>query len=502
MKRRRMLALLLAALMLSGCAAPAVMPEEFPPADTTAAPASPYEAPIGDAGLSYEAQAALCLPSRDGQRLLTLYETLTFSYSQPPAETILRALLAHEGTARAQRLGGSVPLSLVGRDPVEVSCGVATINLSPNALLLTPQELHTVCQAITATLCQLEDVSYVNVLTAGYAPAMDASGCLPLGTLTAQPGDDLPVLWEQLSARRAPEGEKPAATALTAEATLYFPLADGSGIVPEVRRISFIGQHPQQLCLALLDALSGGADVLEGVSDLPDLTALMAAAPVVTALEDGGVSMTLYFSADLRSWMEAAGADPACTFAAIVHTLTTFVPGLRQVCMLTGDRAVTSVVNTAQGSRLFPGGLHTRADYSGYLLARASVFHPDDGLLAPYAIALPYRSVRSPRALLLALAALEDDLAVLPARLTDADVLGLRVSGDTLLVNLSARYADVIRQSGMDQRLMAYAIVNTLCRGLDVRRVRFFFGSEELTTLGGSLVWSGEFFYNPGLIRR
>lgn len=494
MTHRRLIALMLSGLLLTGCASPA--PQEAAPAMTqpTASPLGRYAAPIGDAGLSYDALAILCLPSPDSQRLLIRYETLTFTYSQHPAEVILRALLA--------RLGGETPLTLVGSDPVEVSCGIATVNLSPAAAQLAPEALYPVCQAIAATLCQLEDISHVNLLVGGCAPAMDASGSLPLGTISSQPGEELPVLWEQLSARRAPEGEKPASTPLTAEATLYFPLADGTGIVPEVRRISFIGQHPQQLSLALLDALSAGADVLEGVSGLPDLTALMAAAPVVSQLTDGSWRVTLYFSADLRSWLEAAGSDPACAFAAIVRTLTTFVPGLRQVCLLTGERAVTSVVNPVHGSRLFPGGLHVREDYSGYLQARASVYCISDGLLSPRTVAMPYRSVRSPRALLLAIAALPQEQSVLPDGLTDADILGLSVTGDTLLINLSSRYADILREHPAGQRLMAYAVVNAMCDGLGVRRVRFFFGSQEVDTLGGDLVWSGEFLANPGLIRR
>lgn len=499
--KRRLICLLLVCLLLAGCSVQTANPpmESFP---DVMLPSRLYAAPIGDAGLSYEAQAAMSLPARDGQRLLTLYEPLTFTHGQHPAETILRALLSHADTRRTSAIGGGTPLTLVGSDPVEVSCGIATVNLSPDAAALSPQALHGVCQAIADTLCQLEDISHVNVLIAGCAPGMDASGCLPLGVLTAQPGQELPVLWEQFSARRAADAEKPAATPLTAEATLYFPLKSAAGILPEVRRISFPGQHPQQLVLSLLDALSEGADTLEGVAVLPNLTALMAAVPVVSELESGDLRVTLSFSADLRSWMEAAGADPACAFAAIVNTLTTFVPRLKQVCILTGDRAVTSVVTPLQGSRLFPGGLHTREAYSGYLQAYVTVFHGTEGQLIPYTATLPYRSVRSPRSLLLAISAHPDSSAILPSGLSDADILGLSIQGDTLLINLSSRFAEAIRLSGMDQRLMAYTVVNTMCEGLGVRRVRFFFGGAEAGTLDDELLWSGEFMYNPGLIRR
>ena len=67
-------------------------------------------------------------------------------------------------------------------------------------------------------------------------------------------------------------------------------------------------------------------------------------------------------------------------------------------------------------------------------------------------------------------------------------------------MNFSARYAQLIQASDTDQRLMAYAMVNTLCRQLNIRRVRFYFGGEALEALGSTTVWNGEFLYNPALI--
>lgn len=495
---RRITALLTACLLLGGCAepeAPAAVPSLPPPEAGSAQPA-----PIGDAGLTYQATVPLYLPSTDGQQLLTTYEELTFTYSLHPAETILRALLAHPGDAR---LTSAVSVEVVpaGSDPVEVAGGVATVNLSAAARALTREELHTLCRAITATLCELPDVDYVNVLVGGMPIALDEGGWLPLGALTASPGQELPVLWEQLLARRVPDDTLPTTVPLTAMATLYFPLTDASGVSAEPRRIAFDGQHPQQLVLGLLEALAAGPDMLPVAADLPDLSRLMSAAPEVMTLPDGSLRVTLHFTGDLRSWLASTGADPACAFAAVVLTLTTFVPSLSEVCLLTGDRAVTSVACPAQGSRLFPGGLHTRTDYSGYLLAQATVFAAADHRLTAQTVSLPYRNIHSPRALLLSLPAAGHPGAVLPATLTDADVLGLAVDGDTLLINLSGRYADVLRAAPTQQRLAAYAMVNTICQGLNVRRVRFCFDSIAVDSLDGDVLWSGDFLFAPGLIR-
>lgn len=493
-KHLRPLLCLLLCLLLTGCAAaPGSLPAAALPS-----PVPGPEAPIGDAGLQRDVIVPLHLPSLDGQTLLTFYETLTLPLDQHPAEGVLQALLAHKGNSRVHALGGQVTLALSGANPVEISGSVCTVNLSASALQLSTQSLYTVALAITATLCELEDIDYVNLLIAGTPVGMDVGGNLPLGSLNAPGTQEISVLWEQFSARRTPVGTLPAHTPLTATATLYFPLADGSGIVAEPQRLSFPGQHPQQQVVTLLTALSAGADALEGTAELPDLNALLLFTPEVTELESGGRRATLHFTADIKNRLIAAGCDPSAAFAAITTTLTTFVPSLQQVCILTGDGALTSLYSESLGSMLFPGGLMSRAAFQHALMGQATVYVPHGNGVTPRLLALPYRSATNPRTLLLTMAS--SAVGALPEGLTDADILGLSVQEQTLLVNLSTRYAEVIRTSPQDQRLMAYSMVNTLCRVLNVRRVRFYFGGEEIESLGGSLIWNGEFLYNPALI--
>lgn len=496
MKKRlsSLICLLLCAAMLASCT-----PESTSLPTITLPPISTGpDAPIGDAGLQHETLAALHLPSLDGQSLLTFYEPLILSRDQHPAEAILRALLGHEGNSRVRSLGGQVPLTLSGGNPIEVSGGVCTVSLTAAALQLSSEELYTCALSIAATLCELKDIDYVNLLIAGIPVAMDVSGYLPLGSVTAHPGQELPVLWEQFTSRRTPVGELPSGTPMTATATLYFPLADGSGIASEPRRIAFPGQHPQQQVTALLEALSCGPEQLTGIADMPDFSSLQLFFPEITELASGGKRVTLHLTTDAPSRIVASGCDMACFFAAVVTTLTTFVPSLQQVCILTGDGALTSLYSTQLGSMLFSGGLMTRQDFSHTLMEPLNVYISAAQQLSPQMLPLHYRTAASPRMLLLAMAS--PAVAALPAGLTDADILGIAVQDGTLLVNFSQRYADVIRSSEMDQRLMAYSAVNTLCGQMNVRRVRFYFGSNAMDSLGSDLVWSGEFLYNPGLI--
>ena len=490
---KRLLCLMLCVLLLTGCTA------QEAPSPTVMLPSAPAgpEAPLGDAGLSQEVIVPLHLPSQDGQTLLTFYETMQLSRDQHPAQSVLQALLAHPGNSRVQPIAGEVALSLYGANPVEISGDVCTVNLSASALALSMQDLYTAALSIASTLCELEDVSYVSLLIAGTPVAMDVGGNLPLGLLTASTSQELPLLWEQMTARRTPVGELPAHTPLTAAAALYFPLADGSGVAAEPRRIAFPGQRPQQQVIALLSALSAGADSLSGAADMPDLNSLLLFMPEVTDLDSGGRRITLHFTANVKDRI-AAYCDPACMFAAITLTLTSFVPSVQQVCILVGDGALTSLFSPALGSQLFPGALMNRQHFAHALMGQATVYIPDGRQLASRMLSMPYRSVTNPRAVLLAMSS--PDVGALPVGLTDADILGLSIDGDTLLVNLSAQYADIIRQSPEEQRLMAYAMVNTLCEMLHTRRVRFYFGGETVESLDGSLAWDGEFLYNPALI--
>lgn len=488
---KRLLCLMLCAGLLTGCTAKEA---PSPSAARLTVPASP-EAPVGDAGLAQEVIVPLHLPSQDGQTLLTFYEPMRLPRDQHPAQSVLLALLSHPGNSRVRPIAGNVALSLYGTNPVEISGGVCTVNLSASALALSMQELYTTALSIASTLCELEDISYVNLLVAGTPVAMDVGGNLPLGLLTASASQELPLLWEQMTARRTPIGDLPAHTPLTAAAALYFPLADGSGVAAEPRRIAFPGQHPQQQVIALLSALSAGADSLSGAADMPDLTSLLLFMPEITDLDSGGRRVTLHFTANVKDRI-AAYCDPACMFAAITLTLTSFVPSVQQVCILVGDGALTSLFSPALGSQLFPGALMNRQHFATALMSQTTVYIPDGRQLKAHTLSLPYRSVTSPRAVLFSMA----EMGALPAGLTDADILGLSVDGDTLLVNLSVRYADVLRQSPEAQRLMAYALVNTLCEMLHTRRVYFYFGGEASQSLNGNLAWDGEFLYNPALI--
>ena len=74
--------------------------------------------------------------------------------------------------------------------------------------------------------------------------------------------------------------------------------------------------------------------------------------------------------------------------------------------------------------------------------------------------------------------------------------MGLAISQNTLLVNFAPAFSQAI-ESAADERLMAYAIVNTLCAGRHIKNVCFFLGGSQFDGFGGSIYWRGLFYPLP-----
>lgn len=507
MKRRALFALLTAGLfLLSGCSgAPATVAgyPTLPPAQ------APYTAPVDDLALRYEEDVPLYLPSMDGTRLICQYATVSLQYGTSPAKAITEALLRHPGSVDVRPLGGRTELSLQGDRPVALSGGICTVNLASAALQLDRQELYIVCLSIATTLCQLPQVQSVNVLVAGQAVALDIIGCLPLGSITPRPGEELSVLWDQVDARRTPLGEDPAAVPLTATATLYFPMAEAEGFMPETRTLSFPGQHPEQLAAELVNALSAGAQRLSGAATMPNLLSLMAHTPTLTELEDGGRLLSLYFVPGLDGALDSLGLDTATVLGAIHRTMTTFIPSISQVRIYEGSNLMTSLTSDALGTVLFPDGLMQRQHFDPLLLDQANLYLTDGRQLIRTARAVPCAQAQHPRLLTGQLLsgvtqaeAARGLSSPLPAGLTSADILGLALTEDeTLLVNLSDAFARSLTNFAGSESLACYALVNTLCESMGVEQVRFFFNGQIRETLAGDLYWGGEFLRSPHVAR-
>ncbi len=509
--------LLLCCLALSSCAGGIPLHEEEATPSLTLPPApSDLVAPIGDAALEYATEASLFLPRHGGSSLLSIIETVVFTPAKPRAESLVRALLNHEGNGQVSSIGGDVLLALHSANPVEVSRDVATVNLSASALQLDRKAFFLACQAITNTLTQLPEIHYVNVLVMGQEIGLDIGGTLPMGVLSRSIGDDAGALYEQLLSRRVDISQSLSSRGLTASAALYFPLAQVDGIMPEVRSVSFPSQDPEDMALRLLEELAAGPQQVIHSPALSLLSDLLTETPhITTSSQGGGKTLTLRFAYNFDDMLSAFGLSRASCMASLCYTLTGFLPGVTSLRCYVGEELVEHVLlrrdPSNQVALIFDEALQHRADYAAFLLDMGTLFFADASgqKLVQVQRPMPYFQVHHPRALLLELAKGPMPFDTVPGRpimkegaLTDADLVGFSMNGFTLLVNLSPTFAKVGQGFPPEQdRLLAYGIVNTISSLARIRKVRFFVAGEAPADFSGSIYWSGDFYKNTGLIK-
>ena len=478
------------------------------PAISTLTPAPVPEltgAPVGEGALQSETLYPLYLPAANGERLVAQMAPVTLTFGTSNAEAVLRALFQFEENPTVQTITQGGLLKLASDDPVVVSGGIAVVKLTAASTNFQSQSLYNACASIAATLSQLEEITHVNVLLNNKAIGMDNRNILPLGTLTAQQGITLTKQWEAVKSQQVPLGYAPQDVPLYSAVTLFHPLADGSGTMPEVRTLAFPGQELGQQAAVLMEALHGGASTLQQQTAALSGVTLLACPPMVTttALSTAERRVILHFVPDLVDRLQSAQVGFACYMGAVVQTLTTFIPSVSTVEVLLGDDPLAQLTHPALGTLYVADGHLTRDMVLPLLSRPLSLYVPVDGALQQQVFALTDSDGLSLRTMLDTLFRILSTAdaagqSFLPEVLSGADILGISVADGLLKVNLSDHAADVIRQLSPDEeRLFLYAMVNSLHYPRSVRRVAFFFQGSQVETLAGHMGWSGTFLFAP-----
>ena len=447
-----------------------------------------------------------------GTRLIAQTEKIVLSAARHPAEATLRRLFAFAGNDSAQSLSPDVTLQLSTVNPVEISGDTATVNLAASALSLSHSDLYVVCQAIANTLTQWGDIRYVNVLVSSIQPGLDVGASVPAGCFAANAADTIDAM---LTASQT-QSAAPADRRISLNATLYYPTYSGKGILAETRTLSFAGRDKGEMIKTLLSALSQGAQTLGNTPAMPDLSVYLTEAPAVQEIAvSGGQCAVLRFTQSFNDVLIAAGIPRSVMMAALTYTLTTFVPGLSGVTAYIGDELVSVVVpggvyEGADEPVNFQNGVMRRSDFSHFLLSNCTLYFSDGaGHLTAVQRPIPYYETRSARYLINCLMQGPQPCdnapgiqTVLPDTLGDADVLGLGLSGTTLLLNLSQHAAaDMAQVEPASERLMVYALVNTLTELRGVSGVCFFFAGAQRDSLAGVIYWPGVFLRDGSIVQ-
>lgn len=496
-------ALLAAALLLGGCMAGI---EERPMADLAQAPfLEGPQAPQEDTWAERKETVTLHFLHEDGTTLVPAVRRVAAEDGMSRAEAALSALLDGPYTEETEALGVQWPdmgqPNAVRR--LEVSGGIATVDLPARVRELGPQELFAVRQAVTNTLTEFAEISYVNVLVGGREEGLDLGATVSVGTLTRADDPDTAAKYARL------EEQRQSGARVTRMATLYFPSADGRFILPEVRSVDIGAGTAIDSLYTLLSELSRGTDAALTAKAFPAPMSYIEEMPEIVWTEDGAYrAIEIRFSALLDGALEEAGLTRAIYAAMLTDTLMGFIPGVEGLRIVIGEEGLSGfqAEETPDGREIaLESALATRGDFSGYLGAPC-VFYAqgaDGSKLRRISRVVAQSGQDDPRERLMGLLRLsqEEDAFALPRTLSGEDVLAVYTGEDEILVNLSERFAQALASlDAQQERIAVYAMVNTLTEGGRAQRVRLYFEGAQRELPAGGVELRGSLTRNPGMV--
>ena len=151
-----------------------------------------------------------------------------------------------------------------------------------------------------------------------------------------------------------------------------------------------------------------------------------------------------------------------------------------------------------------------RKSFIPFLLAYSSLYFANaQGKLVQSARPVPYYEAHNIRAMIGQLMqgpqshdSVNGLARTLPQGLRDADLLGVSLEKDTLVLNFSHQLINLCQNlPAQEEQLMVYSLVNTLCELPGVKRVAFFIMGEQPETFAGSVFLPGDFLPNYHLIQ-
>lgn len=500
-KRAALAALLLGScLLLGGCAGQI---EERPMEDLSASDIpSGVPAPAKDGADDVTLEVKLYFLAPDGTTLVPVVRRVTAAGGEGRVAAALAALL--EGPKNGET-GVTWPALSAARSVrlLEVSSGVATVDLPADARMLPQETLYAVRMAIANTLTEFSEVSYVNVLIGGREEGFDLGGTLPVGTVTRAENLNMGTQYRRLDEQRL-SGE--GATLMT---TLYFPSADGSLVLPEVRNVRYQETAPIEYLYTLLEEIGKGTENPLASRDVPAPLDYIREMPEIVRTEDGAYrAIEIRFTPDLDDALAWAGLTRGIYIAMLTDTLMGFVPGVEGLKISIGEEEITQLDGAHMPDGLamtFEQMLATRGDFAGYVGAPAVLYAREENgdKLVRIPCTLKQAQADNLRERLYGLMRLAEDetLFALPSGLDGEDVLAVHVGEKKIAVNLSARFRRQLEMLEPNaERAAVYAMVNTLTEGMGDRQVVFFFEGEQIGKLAGALEMRGSFMRNPGMV--
>ena len=488
--------LLIAALLLSGCVSQI---EERAMVDLSSDGIEvDMPAPLADGSDEMTMMATLYFLNEDASMLVPVSREIVLNAGSGRAQAALAALL--EGPAQDEEVFWPDLGMTRSERFIEVSGGVATVDLPAHARTLSQEMLYAVRMAIAVTLTEFQEISYVNVLIGGREEGLDLGATLPVGTFSRLKDREAKNRYNRLNEQRQ---NKEGVSLLT---TVYFPSADGTMILPEVRSVSYAQVAPIEYLYTLLGEIGKGANNKLSFEFVPSPMDYIDEMPEIVRTEDGYLAIELCLSEGLDRALKEAELTRGVYLAMLTDTLMGFVPGVEGLRISIGDEQITKLQpeETPDAREIeFTHGLATRGDFEGYVGAPVTLYVMEGDNLTRIEHILPQALADDPRERLIGLMQIskDEDFFALPQGLEHDDILAVYVDKDAIAVNLSSDFARALSAlSHRYERASVYAMVNTLTEGTNMKRVVFFFDGAQSESLAGGLEMRGAFTRNPGMV--
>ena len=373
----------------------------------------------------------------------------------------------------SQSLSGCSFLKLTG---VEYGNEVYTVLLA-KTLSAADETVALYCFAVAQTLIQNGFCSGVNVLIDGACPALDG---IPLNTVYGSflGKLDIASLLEQHSVSR--------------HATLYLPDTNGKYISPIIVSLPHREASPSVI-LSLYETASYDDSVFSWLPREYDINNAIRLAQDY----DRSGRLVLEIRCDdtllLEEALETVSFETWQLLTSVCYSVTTNCPGVERVRLLYGGNQVASVSTYTGAVIPLENGEMSRLTFSGRLgIIRTGYEINESGTLAATAFTLPSQALNDPVQI----------LNVCVPGISSGDILDAYVSGQEAYVCLSENFYDKTSGFSLSQAHETYyALVNTLCANLTLKRVKFLCDHSPAGILPCGLSLEGFLYPDPGLGR-
>ncbi len=371
-----------------------------------------------------------------------------------------------------------------------------------------------------------EEITHTILLVNGIQPGYNGRPISPLAPLSQSLLQHLsemdatynPELYSPLLREEDDEATSVEALAYEQwEAMLCFPDTSGNHITNELADIRYEKDLPvNEIASYVLHALAvGPTRNSEFASPFPSSFPLLHCYDIQMIDESGsplepdedGVLPDGPYHLALFAHNEGEGLLDARLYAATAYSLLTFLPEISGLRIYLGEEPLTPSYLLMSTENKVHFELSDFDDYPGMPL---TFFVPDksNSLLNPVTYFVPSEDAFSPMARLFTL--LSDSLQAFPyTGISAEDILSVEIADDIAIINWRAGFKkkieraierESIEKANARERMIIYAIVNTLCEIDGIERVWMLEEGHAISGAAGMIDLSGPLLNNPGLV--